>query len=222
MRQLKILTWSFFLFLLGNLSLIAQNTYLYKRVMIVKEGVRINKNDDAHYLTFTNNGCYESDKNGYSTSDKFLKFIKNENNLHCYYGSCSFGNANYYFSNDFSRLNIKLNDDLIYVYQRELSGRTTASLRTTSPSSNGGGVVFVTPPPVVGGGTSGNDSNSSHSLYTKCTTCNGTGVCTGCNGRCGEWRNTGYYIGTDTKSWIECGSCRGSGKCAICFGRGKL
>jgi Sel1 repeat. len=67
-----------------------------------------------------------------------------------------------------------------------------------------------------------NNNNSGSSVYTRCTSCNGTGICSGCGGSRGKWADTGYYAGTNTRSWINCGSCRGSGKCSICYGRGKL
>lgn len=69
-------------------------------------------------------------------------------------------------------------------------------------------------------GTSSNSNESS--VYTKCTSCNGTGVCSGCHGTKGSWQDTGYYTGSGSQSWINCGSCRGSGRCPICYGRGKL
>lgn len=218
----------FILFVMEANSVFAQKTFLYKRVMIVKNGAKTNKNDDAHYITFTDKGCYESDKDGFTTNNGFIKFTKNENNLHCYYGSCSFGTAHYYFSNDFSRLNVRISDDVTYVYQRESSGRTTASRRIArTNNSTGGGSVYVAPPPVIynGGGNAGNtpvNSHSHHSTYTKCTTCDGTTICKRCGGKRGEWRNTGYYTGDGTQSWIECGSCGGTGKCSICRGTGRL
>lgn len=90
--------------------------------------------------------------------------------------------------------------------------------------SMGGGSV-----PYGGGGYYGGSSSGSYSggssgssVYTKCTSCNGTGVCSGCGGKRGSWQDTGYYTGRDVQSWIDCGSCRGSGRCPICYGRGKL
>lgn len=72
----------------------------------------------------------------------------------------------------------------------------------------------------VGGNSSGNagtsSSNSSHSsVYTKCTSCNGTGRCSSCNGRGIKFNS---YSGHDD----SCPSCRGNGSCPICYGRGKL
>ena len=230
MKQKEILLLlSLLLFEWGN-GIFAQKTYLYKRVMIVKNGTKTNKNDDAHYITFTDKGCYESDKDGFTTNNGFVKFTKNENNMHCYYGSCSFGTAHYYFSNDYSRLNVRLDDNITYVYQRELSGKTTASRRSThsNSSSSSGSGVYVAPPPVINnggtsiGGSSGSSSSHSSSTYTKCTSCNGTGVCSGCGGQRGKWMNTGYYTGSGSESWIDCGSCRGSGRCGVCRGTGRL
>lgn len=64
-------------------------------------------------------------------------------------------------------------------------------------------------------------SSSSGSTYTKCNSCGGSGVCRSCNGRGGEWRDTGYYTGSNTKSWINCPSCGGSKRCYMCHGSGR-
>lgn len=210
---MKIRTFRFvvlFSFLFMGICTLAQNTYLYKRVMIVKDGILSNKNDDAHYIAFTDKGCYESDKKGFTTNQGFLEFVKNENNLHCYYGSCSFGKAHYYFSADYNRLNVKLNDNLVYVYQIERSGKTNAKFRPMF--SNNGGSGGLVSPPLVNGGTSSGTSSGGAS-HIKCTDCNGTGRCRHCNGR-GTSILTGH---TET-----CVICGGSGSCKICFGRGRL
>lgn len=204
-------------------------TYLYKRVAIVKKGNRKTVNDDAHYLTFNKKGCYESDANGLSQGGELIRFRKKENNIHCYYGNSSFGMAHYYFSNDFSRLNIRLDDNITYVYQRELSGKTTASKRVARSNNSNEDRTYVTPPPViyngnisVGSGTSGNSSSRSSSIYQTCKYCKGTGVCTRCKGKCGDWRFIDTYTGDGTKAWINCSSCNGNGRCSICLGTGKL
>ncbi len=64
-------------------------------------------------------------------------------------------------------------------------------------------------------------SSSSSSTYTTCSTCGGSGVCSSCHGTGGSWKDTGYYIGSDVKSWINCPSCNGNKKCFMCHGRGK-
>lgn len=68
------------------------------------------------------------------------------------------------------------------------------------------------------GGNSGNSvgsSSSGSSVYTKCTSCNGTGRCSSCKGK-------GYKFNSYSGHDDECPSCRGKGSCPICYGRGKL
>lgn len=72
------------------------------------------------------------------------------------------------------------------------------------------------------GRSSSNSRSKSSSVYIKCSTCGGSTICTGCNGKKGSWQNTGYYTGSGSQSWINCGSCGGTGKCRICYGTGRL
>lgn len=59
------------------------------------------------------------------------------------------------------------------------------------------------------GSSVGSSSSSSSSTYSTCPICHGSWVCTSCGGRGGEWRDTGYYTGSGSKSWIDCPSCNG-------------
>ena len=63
--------------------------------------------------------------------------------------------------------------------------------------------------------SSGSSGSSGSSVYTKCTSCNGTGRCSSCNGR-------GYKFNSYSGHDDSCPSCRGKGSCPICYGRGKL
>lgn len=90
------------------------------------------------------------------------------------------------------------------------------NLRAYFNSMNDGGSV----PNVPSGGFGGSGSNN-NSVYTTCRICGGTGVCTSCNGRGGEYQDTGYYTGSGNKSWISCGSCRGNKRCFNCHGTGR-
>lgn len=74
----------------------------------------------------------------------------------------------------------------------------------------------------INNGTISGGGSQSGSVYTTCNSCGGSGVCRSCNGRGGEWRDTGYYTGSNNKSWINCPSCGGSGRCYMCHGRGKI
>lgn len=72
------------------------------------------------------------------------------------------------------------------------------------------------------GSSVGSSSSSSSSTYSTCPICHGSGVCTSCGGRGGEWRDTGYYTGSGSKSWIDCPSCNGKKTCFNCFGTGRI
>lgn len=210
-----LLVFSFVVYAFAQPSMEGK-TYLYKRVMIVENGVKSPKDDDAHYITFTFKGCHESDKDGFDAKHGFVDYTKDENNLHCYYGSCFYGKAHYYFSNDYMRLNVQINENLVYVYQREPSGKTTAKLRGAYPETNGGGGVVVVPTPIIdiGGGTSGGSSNSNRSSYIKCRSCNGTGNCQSCKGK--------GHSSIWGEKYQECMGCNGSGRCTVCYGTGRI
>ena len=190
-------------------------TYLYKRIMIVQNNQRRNVNDDAHFLTFNNIGCYESNSDGFSDSGCLIKYIKDENNLHCYYGSGYWGTAHYYFSDNYSRLNIK-KDDFVFVYQRELNNKTTASYRSVK-SNNDGNVIVPYNSGII---SLPESSSSSHSApkarygERTCPQCHGTGDCSGCHGK-------GYIISIYTQEYTDCPNCV-RGKCSTCGGNGKI
>lgn len=65
-------------------------------------------------------------------------------------------------------------------------------------------------------GSSGSGRSGSGSVYTKCRLCNGSGVCTSCNGRGTSWK---IYGGNDHSA---CPSCHGNGRCFNCHGTGRI
>jgi hypothetical protein len=187
-------------------------TRLYKRIAIVTNGVRKAMNDDAHYITFTDQGCYWSDKAGLILGGAFARYIKDENNLHCYSELLSDGNtASLFFSNDYSRINVRYNGGKTHVYVRELNG-TTALYRKRNSTKTGNGSVS---PPVIVNPVIGNGGRSSEpqSNKTTCLNCHGTGQCNQCLGK-------GYYLRQEGDVNVTCIICNGSGKCFVCHGRG--
>ena len=86
---------------------------------------------------------------------------------------------------------------------------------------NAQGNSSVTVPNVGGYGGGYDNSSGSNSVYTTCRICGGSGVCKSCGGRGGEWRDTGYYTGSNVQSWIACPSCRGNKQCFNCHGTGR-
>ncbi len=75
--------------------------------------------------------------------------------------------------------------------------------------------------PNVGGYSGGNYNSGSSGSGRTCSGCNGTGVCTGCQGKGGYWLETGHYTG-GSKTWTTCGSCNGAKTCRVCYGKGKI
>lgn len=188
-------------------------TYLYKRVMIVKGNEKVTTNDDAHFITFNTKGCYESDEKGFATDGCLIAFLKNENNLHCYYGNGYYGLSHYYFANDFSRLNVNV-DGTIYVYQRENGNKTSAKYRGNK-SNNGGTIIMPIGMPNIS-----NNTQSTTSSRRVCFLCKGTGQ--GYNETVYQTNYTGktYYqycaeCGTSkaphTHIHHTCGTCHGKG-----------
>lgn len=194
-------------------------TYRYKRIMIVDGSYKKNVNDDAHYITFNNKGCYESDSKGYAETGNFISFTKNENNLHCYYGNSYLGKAHYYFSDDYSRLNVKT-DKKVYVYQRVSTSASAVNRlyrrdeRIGGYNSGNGGMTIPMPSYFDGNSSSGGTSR------VTCSGCNGSGRCTGCGGT-GKIMSEAIY--TDGHKIVSnCPVCHGTGNCGVCHGSGKL
>lgn len=140
----------FFIIMMVSLTSVqAHSTYQYRRVMVVKDGVKTSCDDDGCFITFTDRGCYESDASGIADNpSQFLSPIDTAAGMVGYSGSGYHGFGKYYFSTDLSRLNLYVND-CIYVYQRQPSLAATGRMRpkksvTTTPSSPGSAVI-VTP-----------------------------------------------------------------------------
>lgn len=195
-------------------------TFLYKRIAIVNEGIKEIATGDAHYITFTSIGCYESDKQGISEDYGFMKHIKDENGLHCYYGKSSFGNAYYYFSSDYNRINIKTKGGITYVYIKTTNKMPLAQMRKKR-AEQGSSIYLPTPQVPIQIMTEteskGTQKNTqSRYGYKTCHLCHGSGKCSTCNG---TGHTNSYYIGEER----ICPNCKNNiGKCSVCHGTGKV
>lgn len=149
-------------------------TVMYKRTGVVQNGVKSSKNDDAHYITFIDKGCYESDAKGMSAGKGFIEYLKTENGIRCYHGEGYLGDAFYYFSSDMSKLNVNV-DGVVHVYTKVTSNQAGAPMRTYSTGSSTGAVVGggYVPVPVAPGNVTNAPTNSKS--RRTCTMCNGTG-----------------------------------------------
>lgn len=205
----------YLLLILFSTPIFAQ-TVQYRRVKIVTNGIQQSVNDDAHYLTFSSNGFYESDANGYSVGNsKMIEFVKDDIGLHCYSGPGFYGYGNYFFSSDYSRINLKLTNNTVYVYEK-ITGTTTASNRAYVSTNSDG----VSTTPVVTTPYTPIPSHERHPRREKCTFCNGTGI--GAN----LIKYHHNYDGTTTYEYCsECGTTRPKHHhekhpCGKCEGRG--
>lgn len=158
----------------GILAVSQNNNYitrLYKRISVVQNNKKQSTNDDAHFITFTRNGFYVSDSKGYSLGGNLVKFVKNDNNLHCYRGVIDGVDSEVFFSNDYSRINIKCGD-VTCVYQREPGMTTTAEMRGRSKKSTTGQYYVA---PVLPNVTPNSTSTQRSSTRRVCPMCHGTG-----------------------------------------------
>lgn len=214
---------SILIFLLLGVSMSAQ-TYYYERIKTVSNGQASSDSGDGHFITFTEKGCYDSDKEGFSEDTGFRKYEGASNNILSYYGDSYYGKAHYYFSDDKSRLNIIPDSrDEVYVYvQRPIHPNTksTRSRNKGTPSSASNGLVappiIIVAPPVNSGGSS-NQSNR-----RQCTACQGTGH---------GWDEIVYapnYTGEDNSRYCrQCGRVLHAHthiehRCSVCNGKGYI
>ena len=108
------------LFLFVNILAIGQ-TYYYKQTKIVINK-QTNKGDySGQFITFISDRCYDSDNKGYTVENGVLQLLKETANIKIYYGPSYWGKAYYYVSNDFNRINIKIEDNgKILVYEKSI------------------------------------------------------------------------------------------------------
>ena len=206
--------YSLLIFLLSIFDVNAQ-TYFYKRIKIVDRGKTTMVNDDAHYITFTTNRCYDSDKDGISQTSLSLKYIKKENGILCYYGNCIYGSDSYYYvSESKDRINVK-NDNKIYVYARVSPHSNTAKLREDT-RNHAGYIQPIEQYPIYPAKT------SQHKYRKK------RRVCPGCNGTGRGMEQIIYAPQYTSDNQVYCEICKAirpqhshyQPVCKTCYGKG--
>jgi len=114
---------NFILFLIALISnpdvIIAQTTICFVQTKEVENG-QIKPGDKSYlFLTTTDKGCYDSDKDGMSVGNGFLRFSNMQNGIRNYRGDSYWGKAIYRLKADYSRLNIvDIENDKVYIYER--------------------------------------------------------------------------------------------------------
>lgn len=224
-------------FLLSTVDIYSQ-TYYYKLTKKIEAGLVYTNTAGGQFITFIDNICYESDKDGISVGNGKLKFEKDfSNKLLIYLGSSYFGNnVKFKFTQDRNLLNVETVDGRIYVYKRQSapSSVTTCTLirKRGNSDSNVNGYI-----PVYSG-TSGyagsyNTTTINNTPCKNATTTNNRQptkhTCSLCHGqkrivkdtypalygttdykvRCNECG--GYFLRSTGHTHITCPQCHGKG-----------
>ena len=128
----------------------------YKQTAVVVKGQRSAGDGTGQFICITGKSCYDSDKDGYTVENGALSYLGlTDGGYHNYYGGSFWGEANYYFTKDYSRLNIQLrNEEKTYVYEKAAApsgALTSAKIKAKpAPAEDSDSIVI---PPVTPAGT---------------------------------------------------------------------
>lgn len=217
---------NFILFIIALIScsntVIAQTTICFVQTKEIENG-QIKSGDKSYlFLTLTKTGCYDSDKDGMSVGNGFLKLSDIQNGIMNYYGDSYWGEAVYRLKEDYSHLNIvDIQNDRIYIYERReishIACRTSSKIKSQVVSTKNDvqpTLISTTP------------YNQQHNNQTESTE---RTVCYVCKGS----KREKYYIVSAAVSMVEryeyCSECHEMmreynlhrhRKCTMCNGKG--
>lgn len=169
------------LYVLLNVTIVIgqprNSTYYYEKVAQVQNGQSAPASGDGHYLTMNSNILYESNPDGTYLNLGMMQFEGDYDGMHTYGGNAYLGNGlTYYFASDYSRLNIRLYDGTVLVYERKSQANNSQMRQYTSLQNNGNNHV-ETPIVIIESGNSNNNTTTKHQdtnvHYVTCPYCNG-------------------------------------------------
>ena len=175
-----------------------------------------NGKGDGHYIAVTSKSCYDSDSEGISLNNGLRLYKGEQNSKKLFSGMSVYGEASYYFSMDYSSLQIVTKKGEKYSYVRKNAPKGTISAHGNIPQQTPGSPypVPTTYPTTTTTSTSGGyTSTTTTTPHRPCSGCGGSGMCTMCNGK-------GWYKNTYSGDIYNCSSCGGSGRCRVCHGKG--
>lgn len=160
--------------LVWSLSSLAQ-TYYYKQTKVVIDDQPHPGDNTGQFITFNEKGCYDSDNEGYTVDNGFLKYIKTKNHIRVYWGDSYWGKAYYHVSENLDRINVKLvGENKIYVYSRSAPTNAKTSYYAKNSAEDKNHFILVSP--VQSGESSPVRPGQTKRLIRKtCTFCKGTG-----------------------------------------------
>ncbi len=119
-------------------------TYYYQLEKIVTNNTQKNTSGSGIFITFTKDGCYDSDAQGYTNDQSYLKWSYSSKYT-VYNGITYWGQGEYKFTRDLTRLNVVVNDK-VYVYNRVTApSNVTKSTYIGMPKPSGGSVNGYNP-----------------------------------------------------------------------------
>lgn len=159
-----------------SLASLAQ-TYFYKQIKVVIDDQPYSGNNTGQFITFNEKGCYDSDKEGYTVNNGFLKYIKTDKHIRIYWGDSYWGKAYYYITENLDRINVKLVvEDKIYVYAKSDPTNEKTSYYAKNRTTGRNPIILTSPDQSFGDKSSQTTHGTSKHLVRKtCTFCNGTG-----------------------------------------------
>lgn len=202
-------------------AVIAQTTICFVQTKEAKNGI-IKTGDKSYlFLTITDKGCYDSDKDGMSVGNGFLKLSDIQKDIINYYGDSYWGKAVYRLKADYSHLNIvDIQNDKVYIYERReisnISCRTSSKIKSQVASTQSDRTTpFISTP------SYNRQYNQSEATErTVCHVCKGT-------------KREKYYIVSSAASMVErheyCSECHEMMReynlhkhrtCTVCKGKG--
>lgn len=213
--------------ILMSLSIVSQNsqfinkTYYYRQVLKVHNDQKDKGDNSGQFICFNDKGCYDADKSGYTVDNGFLEYNGNDNGYQKYSGYSFWGQATYYFTLDYNRLNVRLSaNNIVYVYERTTPPHgieTCSKIKRNTNNQVTTNIPISSPLPI----SPNNNGGSEMKLVTvKCPLCNGTG-----------YRSTPESVpsyGNTDQHW--CSYCNmmvsashgGHSVCVMCNGKGTV
>lgn len=206
---------------MGAILQINAQTYYYTKEAIVRNGNKSSATGDGHFLTFNQQGLYESDGSGCSMGCGFVRYAGTDaNGRRCYEGDGYLGHSLVYrISSDFSRINVTLPDNTIAVYVKASYG----SGQERVYSSQSQYVVPDIPMPDI---TPPNNNNSEQVTTVTCPGCGGHGYIPGVTPSVSH-----FGVDTKTPDYRICPKCghrynandgHTDVKCKVCNGTGVI
>lgn len=197
-------------FCVFSVSLMAQ-TYYYKMTKVVdSNGTYVTQNSTGLFVSFNKNGCYDSDNEGYSMGYGLMKLESKGTKSISYYGNSYWGLSHFYFTPDYTVLNVKIPSGETLVYHKSIAkgqAKSTYYPARRAPKTNTPVIVPNIP----------NQTLKEKTIKNVCTYCEGKGK--------EPFGTYSYAMNIDTpKRW--CSFCANwdlphiHKHCSICHGTG--